>query len=80
MKVCDFSVAWVGRCNQPVVGSAENNNPFTNDTHEGDYCEKHQGKLCKCGKQATHECGDVIGPMVCGASLCNDCKCNFKGF
>jgi hypothetical protein len=78
-KTCKFMIAWVGRCKSPPVGSHESKNPFLEDVIEGEYCEKHMERICKCGKQATHDCSDTIGPMICGAPLCDDCECKFKG-
>lgn len=60
---CRFNMAWVGHCNQPCVG---------------DICEKHAKKKCRCGKQATRECSHA-GQFVCGAPLCDDCKCGIQG-
>lgn len=79
MKTCKFNRAWIGNCKNPVVGAVESDDPFIDDTHEGDFCEKHQGIKCKCGNQAVRECSDTLGPMVCGAPLCKTCRCNFKG-
>ena len=80
MKMCNFNIAWVGRCKEPVVGANGSDNPFVDDSEELDYCKKHLAVKCKCGKQATRNCSDTIGPMVCGAPLCDECRCNFKGF
>jgi len=38
-------------------------------------CTTHQDTVCSsCRQPATHECEETIGPMVCGAHLCNDCE------
>ena len=64
-KECSFDKAWVGKCKNPVVKGSR-------------FCKEHKGKKCKCGKQAVKECSDVLGPLVCGAYLCNKCTCNAR--
>lgn len=72
MKKCIFNRAWIGKCGKPAIGD---DNPFTQDINESDYCDDHRDKKCRCGAQATHECSNTIGPMVCGMPLCDDCRC-----
>lgn len=59
---CLFRNAWVGECK--------------NETMDGeDFCEEHLQKQCvSCGEQATHECHETMGPLVCGSPLCNECE------
>lgn len=60
-KVCQFNLAWVGRCGKPANASGK--------------CDKHENLLCdKCGKPATRTCSQTMGPMVCGELLCDSCK------
>jgi len=62
MKQCKFNLTWIGQCKKLV----EDNE---------DYCEEHRKlKCCNCGKQATHDCYETIGQMICGAPLCDDCE------
>lgn len=57
---CDFNVAWVGKCGEPVV--------------ENGKCEKHKDtKCCSCGAPATHQCYET-GQFVCGFPLCDECE------
>lgn len=57
--MCKFIRAYIGKCN------LEPNNNF---------CKEHAKVICKCGKQAIHECSQ-INQFVCGKPLCDDCKC-----
>jgi hypothetical protein len=58
---CQFDVSWVGRCKQPVSGESE-------------YCAKHQGVTCRCGKQAVRDCDATLGAFVCGTPMCGSCS------
>lgn len=60
---CKFSIAWVGKCKNKTINNS-------------DFCLEHLQNKCRCGKQATHECDATIGPMVCGALLCDSCRCS----
>ncbi len=58
---CEFMVSWVGQCSQ--LG-------------ENGRCSKHALLRCIiCGAQATHDCEETFGGLVCGFSLCNDPMC-----
>lgn len=60
METCNFSMAWIGKCKEPVV--------------ENGMCEQHKDlKCCSCGAPATHDCDETMG-LVCGAPLCDDCE------
>lgn len=63
IKTCQFDQAWVGKCKKPVVKGE-------------DYCRDHINVKCGCGKQATHNCEQTMGPMICGRNLCDSCRCN----
>jgi len=58
---CEFQLAWQVPCKKP----------------SGDerFCEEHlKEKCCSCGKQATAQCDEPIGPLVCGYPVCDDCE------
>ena len=57
--MCNFNVAWVGKCH---------------NAPSDDFCETHKGTKCSvCKNQATHEC-PFTGQFVCGALLCDNCE------
>jgi len=59
LNLCRFNLAWIGWCKKPGY-------PF---------CDNHKKEVCRvCKKQATHQC-PVAGSLVCGISLCDNCKC-----
>ena len=58
---CKFNKAWVGRCKE--------------EADESGFCEEHRGMVCSsCGAVATRNCSETMGPLVCGAPLCDDCE------
>lgn len=59
MDECNFTMAWVGKCDQPSVASGR--------------CEKHLLLCSSCGELATHDC-DETGQFVCGHPLCDNCE------
>ncbi len=74
---CKFNMAWVGKCKKPTGTAVDEYDPFTEQEVAVEYCEKHLKLKCrKCGKQATHDCSATIGPMICGAPVCDDCRCH----
>ena len=58
---CEFSIAWVGKCK----------NLGTNG-----FCEEHAKEMCRCGRKAMKSCDATIGAFVCGAPLCEYCRCH----
>jgi hypothetical protein len=59
---CQFDKAWIGKCNKETVQGSK-------------YCEEHHDLICiYCGKQATHDCEETMGPFVCGVKLCDTCR------
>lgn len=61
METCNFELAWMGKCKEPVT---------TNSM----FCKKHKNEKCvSCGKPATHTCSET-GQFVCGFSLCDNCE------
>jgi len=62
---CRRSMSWAGQCKSTDINA------------EG-FCEKHANDTCHCGKRATKECGHC-GQFVCGAPLCDDCRCTVGG-
>lgn len=62
MGNCQFTIAWIGKCNEPTVKNKK-------------YCEEHLNVKCSsCEEQATHECPETMGPFICGYSLCDECE------
>mgnify|MGYP001259955189 CR=1 FL=1 len=62
---CRRMMSWAGRCQ-------------STDINDNGFCANHAKDRCHCGKQATKECGHA-GQFVCGAPLCDDCKCTAAG-
>src|ERR1035437_66469 len=58
---CKFDIAWVGKCNRPVVDGKS-------------VCQEHLEQICcSCGAQATRQCEET-GQFVCGELLCDNCE------
>jgi hypothetical protein len=61
--MCNFEKAWVGKCTNPGIMSADGR------------CEDHTGKVCcSCGAPATKECNHTGIQFVCGSYLCDGCE------
>ena len=58
---CEFYMAWRGPCAEP-----------TTIKHDGlFFCARHAKMVCCiCGKQATYNCPETVGPLICGAPTC----------
>ena len=60
--ICSFTRAWVGSCEAKVPAA-------------GDRCPEHAGLTCdSCRAPATRNCGETMGPLCCGANLCDGCE------
>lgn len=67
---CRFGLSWVGQC-----GNTDELSP------EG-FCETHRHLSCVVCPgivRAVHDCGDTIGPLVCGEPLCAEHKSCGRG-
>jgi hypothetical protein len=61
-KQCRYIKAWIGQCHSQAM-----------DGHS--FCEDHLELKCSsCKKQATGNCDTTMGPMICGAELCDECE------
>jgi hypothetical protein len=60
---CKYTIAWEGECNEKTE----------NDT---EFCTNHLNKKCIiCKKQSIKNCDSTLGPVVCGAGLCENVEC-----
>lgn len=59
---CRYINPWAGPCGVKCSDGQE-------------FCSEHLNEKCRCGKQATHGC-DNAGSLVCGAPLCDNCRCH----
>lgn len=66
MSRCVRDVSWIGRCKEEAV------------TSDPALCEKHAKNKCWCGAPAVRDC-EIAGSLVCGAPLCADHGCSYKG-
>jgi hypothetical protein len=63
IELCSYDVCWKGDCDNTV--------------QEGNrFCTGHETLKCKhCGEKAVGDCHRYNGSFVCGAPLCEKCKC-----
>ncbi|MES3004785.1 MAG: hypothetical protein V4690_01580 [Patescibacteria group bacterium] len=56
---CNFEKAWQGLCKKPT---------------DNGWCSEHENRKCICcGTKAIKDCGETMGPFVCGVNLCGEC-------
>lgn len=67
---CVWGKAWIGPCGEET------------SNHNNTYCKEHSYIKCSsCHTNfATHDCDQTMGPLVCGAPLCNGCRHDTGGW